>query len=132
MKTANTKTQRPLSPFMIGPYYKPQMTSLMSIAHRASGVFLSIVGAPLLLWWVTAVSNGPEAYAALTAFFATAIGKFLLAASVLGLFYHLCNGIRHLVWDSGRALDIRSAYTAGWVVLAATVLLTAVVLGALL
>ena len=117
---------------MIGPYYKPQMTSLMSIAHRASGVFLSIVGAPLLVWWVTAVSSGPEAYAALTVFFATAIGKFLLGASILGLFYHLCNGIRHLVWDSGRALDIRSAYTAGWAVLAATVLLTAIVLGALL
>ena len=117
---------------MIGPYYKPQMTSLMSIAHRASGVFLSIVGAPLLLWWVTAVSIGPDAYAGLTAFVSTVFGKILFAASVLGLFYHLCNGIRHLVWDTGRALDIRSAYTAGWIVLVATVLLTAIVLGGLL
>ena len=42
---------------MIGPYYKPQMTSLMSITHRATGVFLSLVGAPLLLWWVAALGS---------------------------------------------------------------------------
>lgn len=124
--------QRPLSPFMIGPYYKPQMTSLMSIAHRASGVFLSVVGAPLLLWWLIAVSSGPQAYQALLGYFSGWLGKLVLVACVLSLAYHLFNGIRHLVWDSGRALDIRSAYTAGWLVLAATVLLSAVLLGMLL
>ena len=55
-------TQRPLSPFMIGPYYKPQMTSLMSISHRATGVFLSVVGAPLMLWWIIATASGPAAW----------------------------------------------------------------------
>lgn len=124
--------QRPLSPFMIGPYYKPQMTSLMSIAHRASGVFLSLVGAPLLLWWLIALSSGPEAYQALLGSLSGWLGKLALLACVLSLAYHLFNGIRHLVWDSGRALDIRSAYTAGWLVLAATVLLSAVLLGVLL
>lgn len=124
--------QRPLSPFMIGPYYKPQMTSLMSIAHRASGVFLSLVGAPLLLWWLIALSSGPEAYQALLGGLSSWLGKLVLAACVLSLAYHLFNGIRHLVWDSGRALDIRSAYTAGWLVLAATVLLSAVLLGVML
>jgi succinate dehydrogenase / fumarate reductase cytochrome b subunit len=117
---------------MIGPYYKPQMTSLMSIAHRASGVFLSVVGAPLLLWWIMAVAAGPEAYGSLASFIGGLLGRLLLAASLLALFYHLFNGIRHLVWDSGRALDIRSAYTAGWLVLIATVLATAVLLGRLL
>ena len=124
--------QRPLSPFMIGPYYKPQLTSLMSIAHRASGVFLSVVGAPLLLWWIIATHNGPEAYQVLLTFFESVVGRWGLAASMLALSYHLFNGIRHLVWDSGRALEIRSAYTAGWLVLIATVLLTAVLLGVLL
>jgi succinate dehydrogenase / fumarate reductase cytochrome b subunit len=123
---------RPLSPFMIGPYYKPQMTSLMSIAHRASGVFLSLVGAPLLLWWIIATGNGPEAHQNLARFFGTGFGRVVLAASLLGLFYHLFNGIRHLVWDTGRALDIRSAYTAGWLVLIATVLATAAMLGGML
>jgi succinate dehydrogenase / fumarate reductase, cytochrome b subunit len=124
--------QRPLSPFMIGPYYRPQLTSVMSIAHRASGVLLSIVGAPLLLWWVIAVSSGPAAYASLLAWFAGWPGKAVLGACALSLAYHLFNGIRHLVWDTGRALDLRSAYTAGWLVLIATALLTAVLLGAML
>jgi succinate dehydrogenase / fumarate reductase cytochrome b subunit len=132
MKPAMKANQRPLSPFMIGPYYKPQMTSLMSIAHRASGVFLSVIGAPLLLWWIAALSSGPDAYQTLLTFFAGWFGRLLLAASVLALFYHLFNGIRHLVWDSGRALEIRSAYTAGWLVLIATILASAVMLGVLL
>ena len=123
--------QRPLSPFMIGPYYKPQLTSLMSITHRASGVFLSIIGAPLLLWWLIALSNGPEAYDALLGILGGWVGKLTVAASVLCLNFHLLNGIRHLVWDTGRALDIETAYTAGWLVLIGTVVLTAILLGVL-
>jgi len=132
MKQAMKAKQRPLSPFMIGPYYKPQMTSLMSIAHRASGVFLSLVGAPLLLGWIVAVASGAGTYGTLQAFFGNWAGQLLMAASLLALFYHLFNGIRHLVWDSGRALDIRSAYAAGWLVLIASVLATAVMLGRML
>lgn len=131
MKPVTKAKQRPLSPFMIGPYYKPQMTSLMSIAHRASGVFLSLVGAPLLLWCIVAVGSGADAYAVLQGFFGSWPGQLLMAASLLALFYHLFNGIRHLVWDSGRALDIRTAYTAGWLVLIATILATGAMLGRL-
>ena len=124
--------QRPLSPFMIGPYYKPQLTSLMSITHRASGVFLSVVTAPLLLWWLIAVSSGPEAYDAMLGSLGGWIGKLTVTASVLCLSFHLLNGIRHLVWDTGRALDIKTAYTTGWLVLIATVLLAAILMGMLL
>jgi len=104
----------------------------MSITHRASGVFLSLVGVPLLLWWLMAVSSGPEAYNVLLGCLAGWAGKLLLAACMLCLSFHLLNGIRHLVWDTGRALDIRSAYTGGWLVLIGTVVLTAVLLGVLL
>ena len=114
---------------MIGPYYKPQLTSLLSIAHRATGVFLSVVSAPLLLWWLIAVSSGPEAYASLTAFAASIPGILLLAVSLFCLNYHFLNGIRHLVWDTGRALDLRSAYIGGWAVVAGSVAVTAIVLG---
>ncbi len=124
--------QRPLSPFMIGPYYKPQMTSLMSITHRASGVFLSIVGAPLLLWWLSSLSSGPEAYSAMLACLDGWLGKLVVAASIFCLSYHLLNGIRHLVWDTGRGLDIKTAYTAGWLVLIGTVVISAALLGVLL
>lgn len=123
---------RPISPFMIGPYYKPQMTSLMSITHRATGVFLSVIGAPLLLWWLIATAGGPEAYETFARLTGGLIGTLAVAASVFCLCYHLLNGIRHLVWDTGRALDIRTAYTAGWLVLIGTVLLGAALLGVLL
>jgi len=117
---------------MIGPYYKPQLTSLMSITHRASGVFLSVVGAPLLLWWTIAVSSGPQAYDSLLACMGGWIGKLVVIATVISLCFHLLNGIRHLVWDTGRALDLKSAYTGGWLVLIGTVLLAATLLGVLL
>ena len=123
--------QRPLSPFMIGPHYKPQLTSLMSISHRASGVFLSVVGAPLLLAWIMALGSGPEAYGSFTGFFSGLAGRALLAVTVLSLSYHLLNGIRHLFWDTGLGLEIRQAYAGGWAVLIGAVLLTAAVLGVL-
>jgi succinate dehydrogenase / fumarate reductase cytochrome b subunit len=126
------ETQRPLSPFMIGPYYKPQMTSVLSITHRATGVFLSVIGAPLLLWWIIATAEGPSAYAVLQSFFGSWLGVLVLAASLFCLSFHTLNGIRHLIWDTGRMLEIRSAYTAGVVVLLGTVLLTVVLLGVLL
>jgi len=124
--------QRPMSPFMIGPYYKPQMTSLMSITHRASGVFLSIVGTPLLLWFLIAVASGPESYDAMLTCVGGWLGTLAVVTSILCLSFHLFNGIRHLVWDTGRALDIKTAYTAGWLVLIGTVVLTAVLLGVML
>ena len=124
--------QRPLSPFMIGPYYKPQLTSLMSITHRATGVFLSVVGAPLLLWWLIAVGKGPEAYDSMRSLMSGPIGSLVLIASVFCLSFHFLNGIRHLVWDTGRALEIETAYKFGWAVLIGSILLTAVLLGVLL
>lgn len=124
--------RRPLSPFMIGPYYKPQMTSLMSITHRATGVFLSVIGAPLMVWWILATAGGPEAFARFEAVVGSSLGMLALAATVFCLCYHLLNGIRHLVWDTGRALDVRTAYTLGWLVLIGTAVLAAIMLGVML
>ena len=117
---------------MIGPYYRPQLTSLMSITHRATGVFLSVVGAPLLLWWIIAVSAGPQAYEALLGCLGSWIAKLGLLACLFSLNFHMLNGIRHLVWDTGHALDLKSAYTLGWLVLVATFILTGVLAGVLL
>ena len=120
--------QRPMSPYMIGPYYRPQLTSMMSITHRATGVFLSLVGAPLLLWWISAVSNGPQAYDALLAYMGGWMGKLVLFACLFSLSFHTLNGVRHLVWDTGKALDLRSAYVTGWAVLAGTVVSTVILM----
>ena len=124
--------QRPISPFMIGPYYRLQLTSVMSITHRATGVLLSLLGAPLLLWWIIAISNGPESYSLLLSFLGSWVGKLGLLACLFSLSFHLFNGIRHLIWDTGRALELKSAYALGWLVLAATAVLTGALAGVLL
>ena len=117
---------------MIGPYYKPQLTSLMSITHRATGVFLSVIGAPLLLWWLIAVGSGPGAYESMQSYLGGWLGTLVVIASVFCLSFHCLNGLRHLVWDTGRALDIKTAYALGWAVLVGSLLLSVLLLGALL
>ena len=116
--------ERPLSPFMIGPYYRPQLTSMLSITHRATGVFLSL-GAALLVLWLMAVAVGGEGYACAQAISTSWFGQLALLAWTYALFYHLCNGIRHLVWDVGYAFDMKSVYLGGWLVVAVSIALTA-------
>ncbi|HMD64473.1 MAG TPA: succinate dehydrogenase, cytochrome b556 subunit [Stellaceae bacterium] len=112
---------RPLSPHL--QIYRWQLTSVLSILHRATGVMLS-AGAILLVWWLVAAASGPEAYEGVEDFLGSWIGLLLLSGWTVALFYHLCNGLRHLVWDSGHALDLKSTYIGGWTVVAATAVLT--------
>lgn len=112
---------RPLSPHL--QVYRWQLTSVMSILHRATGIALS-VGTILLVWWLGAASDGPEPYAGMQRFLGSWIGLLLLFGWSVALFYHLCNGIRHLWWDTGRGLELRSVYAGGWAVLGSTAALT--------
>src|SRR5437762_3221535 len=114
---------RPLSPHL--QVYRWQLPMTLSILHRATGVALS-VGTILLVWWLGAASDGPEPFAGVQRFLGSGIGLVLLFGWTVSLFYHLCNGIRHLVWDTGRALDLPSVYAGGWAVLAGTAVLTIV------
>jgi len=117
---------------MIGPYYRPQLTSVLSITHRITGVILSLVAAPLLLWWLVAVGTGAEAYQSMTAHLSGIVGTLLAVACVFSLSFHFLNGIRHLIWDTGRMLEIEDAYRSGWLVLAGSLMLSGALLGALL
>ena len=112
---------RPLSPHL--QIYRWQLTSVLSIFHRAAGVVLC-AGTVLLVWWLVAAASGPDTYEAVEDFLGSWIGLLLLFGWTAALFYHLCNGIRHLVWDSGHALDLKSTYIGGWLVVAATAALT--------
>jgi succinate dehydrogenase / fumarate reductase cytochrome b subunit len=114
---------RPLSPHL--QIYRWQLTSVMSILHRAAGIALSL-GAFLLVWWLVAAASGPAAYDTVETFLGSWLGFLLLLGWTAALFYHLCNGIRHLVWDTGHALDLDSTYLGGWLVVAAAAVLTAV------
>jgi succinate dehydrogenase / fumarate reductase cytochrome b subunit len=96
----------------------------LSILHRITGIGLS-VGFIVLVVWLFDAASGPDAYAVFTSVMDTFIGKFLLVAWSFAFFYHLSNGARHLVWDTGRGLEKSQANLSSWLVLLATVVLTA-------
>jgi succinate dehydrogenase / fumarate reductase cytochrome b subunit len=123
-------SKRPMSPYMLGPYYKFQITSALSILNRITGVFMSVVTAPLLLCWLIALASGAEAYAALSTWLGSGIGKLVIAASVFCFSFHLFGGIRHLIWDAGWMMEMPQVRASGWLAIVASVLLTLVVLGA--
>lgn len=116
-------SNRPLSPHL--QVYRPQLTSILSITHRGTGMFLSL-GALYLVCWLLAIAAGPEAYATISGFNASIIGRLLLLGWTFSLFYHLCNGIRHLVWDAGLGLDLKTTYASGWAVVAGAAALTVI------
>ncbi len=113
---------RPLSPHL--QVYRPQLTSVLSFTHRGTGVLLSL-GFLALVYWLLAGASGPEAYAAAGAVFGSVPGLVLLAALSFSFFYHLGNGIRHLVWDTGFWLELPQVYASGWVVVILAFLSTA-------
>jgi len=117
--------QRPLSPFMFPTWYRFQITSMLSILHRLTGIGLAL-GSILLAWWLVAVAAGGELFAATHAFLASPIGILLLFLWSAAFFYHLCNGIRHLAWDAGYGFDIKTAYITGYATIAAALALTLV------
>lgn len=115
--------RRPLSPHL--QVYKPQLTSVMSISHRATGVALA-VGTLLLAWWLMAAAAGPEAFATVQGFLGSWFGHLVLFGFSYALMYHLCNGIRHLFWDAGLGFELDTVYKSGWATVAASVVLTVI------
>ena len=113
---------RPLSPHL--QVYRPQLTSVLSITHRASGVVLT-TGTIILALWLISVAIGPEIFAVTASIVGHPLGQFVLFGYSVALFYHACNGIRHLSWDFGFGLTIPDVYRSGYVVLAATCVFTA-------
>jgi succinate dehydrogenase / fumarate reductase cytochrome b subunit len=120
MAQPTTKT-RPLSPHL--QVYRPQITSVLSILHRITGVALG--GAAIwLVSWLYLAAKGSQAFETMRWFNASPIGILLLIGFAFCLYYHLCNGIRHLVWDAGYGFDLRTTTISGWVVVAAATGLT--------
>jgi succinate dehydrogenase / fumarate reductase, cytochrome b subunit len=115
--TVDIQQQRPLSPHL--QIYKPQMTSVMSILHRATGFGLSL-GLLLFTYWLWAAAYSPEHYQSVVDFAGSIFGLILLFGWSLAFYYHLAAGIRHLIWDSVRMLELENAYKAGYFVLGFT------------
>lgn len=121
-----SSTSRPLSPH-IG-IYRPQITSVLSILHRATGVFLCF-GAVVFAWWAVALALGPEPYAAVRSALGSWLGRLLLFAWTFSFFFHLCNGVRHLFWDAGIGFELRTVHASGMAVVAASIALTLIAFG---
>ena len=114
--------ERPLSPHL--DVYSWQITMVMSILHRATGVALS-VGAFALAWWLVSLAIGGDTAQRAMECVNSPIGLVLAFGFSLCLVYHLFNGIRHLLWDTGHGYDIPTVYKSGYTVFALTVIVTA-------
>lgn len=112
---------RPVSPHL--QIYQPQITSVLSITHRATGVFLSL-GLLFIPCWLFTVLAGPQQYAALQAHLGAWYGQLVLVAFAFSFFYHLCNGVRHLFWDAGLGFSLPVVYRSGYATLFVSVILT--------
>jgi succinate dehydrogenase / fumarate reductase cytochrome b subunit len=118
---SHPKYQRPLSPFMM---YRWQYTNTLSILHRATGCALS-VGLLLFVYWLVAAASGAESYASAQKVFAHPLTRIALVGFSFAFFYHLMNGVRHLVWDTGHGFEKKQARASGWIVFLGAIVLTA-------
>ncbi|PZC86816.1 succinate dehydrogenase cytochrome b560 subunit, mitochondrial-like [Helicoverpa zea] len=119
----NARLKRPMSPHLT--IYAPQLTSILSITHRTTGIILSgyfsVLGIGALVLphdishYIAIVESMNLSPATLF------LGKFLLAAPVG---YHLANGVRHLFWDMAKGLTIKEVYASGYTMLGLSVVIT--------
>lgn len=117
--------ERPLSPHL--QVYRPQITSVLSILHRITGVALTL-GTLLLTWWLTSAAYGPDTFNTCQAFLGSWVGQILLWGLTFALFYHLGNGVRHLAWDFGWGFELSQLRASGIAVLVFAVVLTLITL----
>ncbi len=112
---------RPLSPHL--QIYRLPLNAITSITHRITGVLLAL-GAVVLVYWLVAAASGPQAHATAQAVLGNWFSQLIIFGWTFALFFHLCNGVRHLVWDTGRALDLDSAHKGTIAVIAIAGVLT--------
>lgn len=113
--------KRPLSPHL--QVYRWQWTMALSILHRITGCALA-AGTLLLVYWLAAAAIGPGAFELAQAIIGSILGQLCLFGWTFALYYHLCNGIRHLAWDAGLGLDLETAFRSALVVIGASGALT--------
>ena len=118
------KKERPLSPHL--QIYKPQITSVLSIMHRITGVALTF-GTVLIVLWITTLSLGENFYQYYMIFIKSWFGNLILIGFTFALFYHLSNGIRHLFWDFGYGYELNTVFMSGVAVLISAFILTSII-----
>jgi succinate dehydrogenase / fumarate reductase cytochrome b subunit len=113
---------RPLSPFMIGPYYRPQWTSMSSILVRITAI-AALLAAILVVAWLLAAATSAEAFATVDGLLRSFLGDLILFGAAWAIFYHMLGRLRHVIWDFGYGLEVKtSERMAQGMVILATVL----------
>jgi len=115
---------RPLSPHL--EIYKPQITMVMSIVHRITGVGL-FLGFALLTWWLVAAAWGEGALELVNATMGSLPGQVILLGFTWALFHHMLGGIRHFIWDFGRGFSEKSRFGLAWFTIIGGLVLTGLV-----
>ena len=113
---------RPLSPHLT--IYRPQMTSISSIFVRITGNAL-LAATLLLIAWILAASTSAAALAWVQCVITSWFGDLVFLLSLWALWYHMLGGLRHLIWDTGRGLELKTAERMGWMMIIGSLLLTA-------
>ena len=120
---SKTPREPPVSPHLLTgglfsrPLWRWHITMWTSILHRVTGIVL-YVGVLIAAAWAISLAAGPEAYAAFKAAMGSILGLVVMFGLTLSLFYHLANGVRHLVWDSGKGFEPKTADMTGWAAIA--------------
>ena len=112
---------RPLSPHLT--IYRPQLTSMTSIFVRLTGNALIVAGL-MIVWWLVAAATSETAFARADAVITSWFGDLVLFLSTWAMWYHLFGGLRHLIWDTGRALKVETAENLGIIMIVASVVMT--------
>lgn len=116
---------RPLSPHL--QIYRPQITSTLSILHRLTGIGMAVAAA-LVVWWLVSAAISPQYFATADAVLTSWVGLVVLIGALWALWYHLLNGIRHLVWDIGLGFELDTVSKSGWAVVVGSIVLTVLTL----
>ncbi|MHC0054791.1 succinate dehydrogenase, cytochrome b556 subunit [Actibacterium sp. D379-3] len=124
MPDAN-RGERPLSPFMLGQYYRAQLTSMTSIVHRLTGIAM-LGSAFLIVWWFLAAATSAEYFDTVNWLITSWVGDVVMFASLWAVCYHLLGGLKHLYWDSGRGLEMKTAEMLGKGVIVGSVILSVI------
>jgi succinate dehydrogenase / fumarate reductase cytochrome b subunit len=113
---------RPLSPHLT--IYRPQMTTISSIFVRITGNAL-LAATLLLIAWLLAASTSAAAFEWVQCVITSWFGDLVFLLSLWALWYHMLGGLRHLIWDTGRGLELKTAERMGWMMIIGSLLLTA-------
>ncbi len=113
---------RPLSPHL--QVYRWQMGNTLSVLHRFTGLCLSL-GLLALTAWLVAAAGDAGRYAAVRGVLCSPLGVVVLIGASFAFFYHLLNGVRHLIWDAGHGFERRERHAGGWLAVGGSMLLTA-------